>query len=753
MTKTTFPQIRLNPAFYNNSLPMALCTKEFVFLDLNDGAANVLGYQKEELLGKSIMDITAIGDLSFDFKNLEKLLKGEIESYTIKRAYKNKEGKKVHGAITSSLVTIKEEKYILGIFYQRVDAMSEMQLFSDEYGLMSKILRLNPDVHYIMDIEKRAYVYQNVDILNFFGYDQSDVEGRNVIEFLISKIDASTIHEVAQASQEFRTSKGIGEFVQVEYRFLTKNDGWKWLKAKSTPLVQGENEEIKLSYGIIQDITERKLIEEKLQSQESFISQVANLVPDIINVYDIKRFKNVYSNLGTRTFLGYTLEEWETKGAVRTDPRFSSHIKNSLESLIALKDDEVFTDEALYLDKNDEPHWLLIKAKVFKRDANGEPEQMLAVIADINDYKQALENLDVSRKTTTAILDAIPDLLLVVDREGVYQNVFAGVDLKGNAEDHVIGDSIFNVLEKHNADVILALIRSCIKTGKTKMYNFKHRYDSDRPDAYFSNYISKLTSNEVIILVREETKTRKMQIALDEKVQQLSDKNEEMQEFIAKNTELERFAYIISHDLKEPLRSISAITELIKFQLKDTPNKVLMELLNHLTLNNSRMEELIQGVLQYSRVEGDSKRHALDLEDIVKSVLNDLKAMIEERHVLIEVKNLFAIKGDETQIRQLFQNLIINSIKFNDSKEVKIIIGSEDVDGTPTCYIKDNGIGIADEFKDSIFKMFKRVNTYNQFPGQGLGLSICKKIIDKHHGKIWVENNEPKGSSFYFTLQ
>ncbi len=751
MRQEGMTKLNMCEAFQKNSLPMALCTKDFLFLDLNKGAEGVLGYTKEELLGKSIIDISAVGDLSFDFKNLEKLLKGEIESYTIKRAYKNKEGDMVHGAISVSLITVEEEQFILGIFYTNKEEFSEMEIISSEYTTIGKILAINPDIHYIMDIENRSYVYQNLDIVNLFGYSAEDFGDKGPIDFLISKIDPNTINEVALVSQKFRNTTAIGEFVEVEYRFLTKNNGWIWLRAKSTPLVLSDNEKAKLSYGIIQDVTERKAIEKKIESQQSFINQVANLIPDVVNVFDINTYTNVYTNLEGKTFLGYTKEEWETEDQARLDSGCTKHVMGSIEKLKALNDDDVFVDEALYLNKDGENRWLLIKSKVFKRDEAGEPEQILTVSTDINDHKEALDRIDKSNQTISAILEAIPDLLMVIDVDGFYKQVFEGVNFKVSGDESIVGKSIFERLSPKNAKNLFKLIKECIRTGDVKPYDFQHEF-KDGSIAYYSAFISKLNEREVNVLARDVTGPHKLKLALDEKVKQLSDQNEQMEEFIVKNTELERFAYIISHDLKEPLRSISAITELVKIELEDSPNKVLHELLNHLAVNNHRMENLIQGVLAYSKVDNDSLKSKLRLDKVVKAVLSDLQALIEENNVEVEVLKLFPIRGDETQITQLFQNLISNAIKFNHSDQAKLVIGSEEVNGKYTCYIKDNGIGIPDEFKDTIFKMFKRVNTYGQFPGQGLGLSICKKIVDKHNGKIWVENNDFNGSTFYINF-
>lgn len=742
-------EIKLDNFFQACNLPMAICSLDLIIIDLNAEAERVLLYKKKEIVGKTLADITPVGDLSFDFTKLNALLKGELNSYTIKRAYRNKKGEKVSGAVTISSFLIGDVKYLLGVFHENLAELDPSQITSDEASTINRILSLNPDIHYIMDIGLKNYIYQNVDILSYFGYTKADINGSNEIEFLISKIDNSSIKEVAQANQVFKTSKGVGEFVEVEYRFLSKNEGWKWLRARSTPLILESKAKIRLSYGIIQDITDRKEAESKLRTQEAFIQQVANIVPDALYVFDLNTFKNVYSNFSARTFLGYTEEEWGTPGVIRIREDFQAHVDSQISRLSKLRDDEVLSDEVVLFSKNDKETWVLFKSKVFDRDDQGNPTQILSVVVDIDNYKQTLNELANSRRTKSAILGAIPDLLLVVTKEGYYSRVYSGVDMKVDNSNDLLGKHISEILEKDTSDAIMLLIQSCLKTGETKFLDFQHKSRNEVEAKYFSNYISKINDDEVIILVRDETQKKLAEFSLAEKLELLSHQNEQLEQFIVKNTELERFAYILSHDLKEPLRSIHSVTELISIELEQTQNPKLQNLLLHLTESTERMNSLIDGVLQYSKVDNTKKQMAnIPLNAILQMVVKDLERKLTERNVRLEIQDFGKLMGEQTQLRQLFQNLINNAIKFNHQAQPLVEIGIHN----GVYFVKDNGIGIRKEFRKSIFQMFSKVHPSKKFDGQGLGLSICKKIVERHHGKIWIEDNPTGGTIFYFTL-
>lgn len=222
-----------------------------------------------------------------------------------------------------------------------------------------------------------------------------------------------------------------------------------------------------------------------------------------------------------------------------------------------------------------------------------------------------------------------------------------------------------------------------------------------------------------------------------------------------KNDELQRFAYIASHDLKEPLRNIGSFATLLKRRFKGQLGEDADEYIDFITTNVSRMYDLLHEVLMYSKLENEEiTEEEVSLNEVVDTVMATLKVKIKEHNVDIKVADLPEVKGHKSHLNQLFQNLISNSIKYTNEANPKVEIGmKKNFEGNDLVYfVKDNGIGIDMEFKDRVFEIFKRLHGKDEFEGTGVGLAICKKIVNQNNGEIWVESEVGKGATFYFTL-
>lgn len=222
-----------------------------------------------------------------------------------------------------------------------------------------------------------------------------------------------------------------------------------------------------------------------------------------------------------------------------------------------------------------------------------------------------------------------------------------------------------------------------------------------------------------------------------------------------KNDELQRFAYIASHDLKEPLRNIGSFATLLKRRFKGELGEEADDYIDFITNNVSRMYDLLHEILIYSKLENeDILEELVSLEEVVSMVIGTFKGKIMEHGVDIMVANLPDVKGHKLHLGQLFQNLISNSIKYTDKKNPKVEIGiKEKFQGNDIVFfVKDNGIGIDMEFRDQVFEIFKRLHGKDDYEGTGVGLAICKKIVNQNNGEIWVESELGKGATFYFTL-
>lgn len=236
---------------------------------------------------------------------------------------------------------------------------------------------------------------------------------------------------------------------------------------------------------------------------------------------------------------------------------------------------------------------------------------------------------------------------------------------------------------------------------------------------------------------------------------ELEKKNAILEQYIESNIQLEQFAHIASHDLKSPLRTVGSFSSLLKRRAKDKLNKNELDYLDMISNAAKLMWNLVDDLMTYSQVNSLQMNLTLNnVNHLVEEVLANLDFSIKENNAQINVSNLpEKTMVDESKLRQVFQNLISNSLKFIPSDITpKININCVSENGFWKFSVQDNGIGIPIEYQDKIFKPYKQLHTKDKFEGTGMGLAICKKIVEKHGGNISVESEEGKGTTFYFTI-
>jgi light-regulated signal transduction histidine kinase (bacteriophytochrome) len=219
------------------------------------------------------------------------------------------------------------------------------------------------------------------------------------------------------------------------------------------------------------------------------------------------------------------------------------------------------------------------------------------------------------------------------------------------------------------------------------------------------------------------------------------------------NADLAQFAYVASHDLSEPLRMVSSYVQLLARRYGDQLDTDAHEFIDFAVDGVNRMQRLIDDLLAYSSVgTSEYELEPVDLAALVEDTLEGMRATVTESGAEVLYSGLPTVVGDPGQLRQLFQNLISNGIKFVEDKQPRIEVSAER-DGRDWRFrVADNGIGIDPNHADRIFEVFKRLHGRDAYPGSGIGLSICKRIVERHHGRIWVEPNEGGGSRFCFTI-
>ena len=219
------------------------------------------------------------------------------------------------------------------------------------------------------------------------------------------------------------------------------------------------------------------------------------------------------------------------------------------------------------------------------------------------------------------------------------------------------------------------------------------------------------------------------------------------------NEDLDKFASMASHDLKSPLRNISSFIQLINRKIKKYDDPDLKEYLGFVRISANQMSQLIEDILQYSKVDSYLKdTEPVTLEDVILKAKNNLRSSITSKNALIEHDSLPIVRGYSSQLVLLFQNLIENGLKYNTSDIPSVKVTYKETPATHEIAFRDNGIGISDEYFSHVFEMFKRLHSSSKYEGSGVGLAICKKIIDAHQGTIRIESELDKGTIFHISL-
>jgi signal transduction histidine kinase len=280
------------------------------------------------------------------------------------------------------------------------------------------------------------------------------------------------------------------------------------------------------------------------------------------------------------------------------------------------------------------------------------------------------------------------------------------------------------------------------------------------------------TANER--LEREIVERKALERRLDDQAQELAASNELLrtegthhrgtmrlleqraQELKRSNDDLQRFAYVASHDLKEPLRMIASFVELIRRKLaaRSGLDREMDEFVTFAVDGVRRMEQLLDGLLSYSRVGTESAPMGrIELDSVLDAVRQNLRVAIEEAGARVKVGRLPAVIGDEGQLIQLFQNLLLNSLRYRDrERQLEVDVTAEESDGHARVSVRDNGIGIEPKYHERIFGMFQRLHTQAEYPGTGIGLALCRRIAERHGGRIVVRSELGEGATFTVVL-
>lgn len=492
---------------------------------------------------------------------------------------------------------------------------------------------------------------------------------------------------------------------------------------------------------ISRDITERIVNESELKRQKDILESIINNIGEGVVVSDEKGNFTIW-NPGAKEIVGLGPEEipkesWSQKYGVYLADGITPCPTDQIPLIRTLRGESVDSVRIFLKNENLTPGKFLT---VTGRPIKDSKENVKGGVVVFRDETERIK----AEEERSRVFNLSSDLLCIADFNGYFKQL-------NPMWEKTLGYSIEELLSKpyiefvHPDDRNVTITEAInLTTGKNTL-TFENRYlCKDGSIRWLQwNAVPYLDTGLIYANARDITERRKMEDALKIKTEELTNSNKE----------LEQFAYVASHDLQEPLRMISSYTQLLSKKYKDKLDKDANEFIGFAVDGAKRMQQLINDLLEFSRVGTRGKSfESVDLNQILTKAISNLKLLIQENNVEIKYGTLPIINGDSIQLIQVFQNLISNSIKYRSKEQpvIEIIVNQDD--GSWVISIKDNGIGIDPKYSKRIFEIFQRLHTREEYEGTGIGLAVCKKIIERHGGKIWVESELNKGCIFSFSI-
>jgi PAS domain S-box-containing protein len=507
---------------------------------------------------------------------------------------------------------------------------------------------------------------------------------------------------------------------------------------------------------IAHDITQRKKAEEALQESEERFRSLLNSTPDGIVIVD-NNARIQLVNAQTERMFGYSrqklldqpveilLPERLAAGHVQlrsgyiADPSMRP-MGTGLETIGRRKDGVEFPVDISLSPLETESGCLVISA-----------------IRDTTERKKAEEALQESEERFRSLVQSASSAIVIADEEGNIISWNQGArNIFGYGEEEVLGQPLTTLMPQWYHEDHQRGLERVRATGQGKLLGKTLELYALRKDGsefpiqislsswqseggvFFSGMIHDITERKELESALQSTNQ-----ALEQRVNQLDQAN----------ADLERFAYVASHDLQEPLRMVSGFSQMLQEKYQDQLDADAREYIWYLVDAAGRMRNLIQDLLAFSRVQTRGRPlEMVNCEEVLGWVLSNLQAAIEEAQAVVTHDPLPEVMGDATQLMQVFQNLLANAMKFRKLEPPRVHISVEGSGEEFIFSVTDNGIGIEPEFHQRIFEIFQRLHTRDRYPGTGIGLAICQRIIDRHGGRIWVESEPGQGSTFYFSL-
>ncbi len=618
----------------------------------------------------------------------------------------------------------------------------------------------SPDVIARFDRQNR-HIYVNPAAAEVYGYSQNEIIGKNNQEL------GKGPEQIKLWEQNYQSVFATGEPRTMEFQYISPQGKEYYFNTRIVP--ESVNGKVTSVLAVSRDIKDIKKAEfrlkETLDNLETLVEERTSEVEKAY--YSLKESERSLSEAQKMAHLG----NWDWN-IVTNELYWSDEVYR----IFGCSPQEVWTtyDEFLkYVHQEDRDyvnravkealngknyninHRIILvsgeervvheQAEVIFNEKNI-PVRMRGTVQDITEHKKTEKALKLANEYNRSLIEASIDPLVTIGPDGKITDVNKATELvTGFSRCELIGTDFSDYFTE--PDKARESYQQVFREGLVLDYELEIQHkDGYVTPVLYNASVYRNEDGEVIgvfAAARDITELKNAESMLKLKLKELA----------RSNAELEQFAYVSSHDLQEPLRMIASYLQLLqrKYQgkLDDKADKYIYFAVD----GASRMQNLINDLLEFSRVTTKAREfEPTNCNSILKQVVFDLEVSIKENEADVSYDSLPVVMADSSQLAQVFQNLISNAIKFRSENTPKIKISAKKKNNQWLFSVQDNGIGIDPKFSERIFEVFKRLNKRDEYPGTGIGLSICKKIIERHGGHIWVESEPEIGSTFYFTL-
>lgn len=554
-----------------------------------------------------------------------------------------------------------------------------------------------------------------------------------------------------------RVSRGLAAVVQGpnqqwsdEYRFRRESGDYAWIFDRAYVIRDTGGHAVRVIGAMMDVSVARKAQEDLRASEEKYRSLVTN-IPDAIWTADAEgRF--AYVSPKFEQLSGYTLQEIKERGVALL---FESVHPDERQAVMAAFH-SIFTEghgeiECRVRHKDGDWAWLGVRA-VAVYEKNG-AKYADGLISDITPRKRAEEALRQNEESFRLLFldNPLPMWVYHLDSLRFLEVNASAVAYYGYTRAEFLAMRITDIRPEADLSILnqtLAKERPILEESGP----WRHRLKSGRViDVQVASHCTKWNGVEAVLVVAQDvTERKRAEEALRKRTAELERSNTDLER---SNAELEQFAYVASHDLQEPLRMVANFTQLLADRYQGRLDEDADEFIGFAVQGASRMRALIDGLLSFARVKSRARElQQTDCEAVLGRCLTTLRTSIREADARVTHDPLPLVLADRMQLEQIVQNLVGNALKFRNSRPPRIHVSALRSGAMWTFAVKDNGIGIDPDYHEKIFVIFQRLHARQAYPGTGIGLAICKRIVERHGGRIWVDSAEDKGATFYFTI-